>query len=140
MDMSRLLLCASLLGASLALPACNREQSPSKQQPPQQQSASLSAETFARGMQQLVGQQMGPLRIASVAAEGNVLVVTLDGATGWRAETSPTGINEAFLAGYCRNPNAAVYFGGGRTMRVDTMENGQNRIQGAPVDRCPAAQ
>lgn len=99
----------------------------------------LSTATFARGMQQLVGRQMGPLTIASVAAEGNVLVVTLDGQAGWRGDTSSSGINAAFLSGYCRNPDAAIYFSAGRTMRVDTMENGQNRIQGQPIDRCPAA-
>ena len=100
----------------------------------------LSAETFARGMQQLVGRQMGPLTIASIVAEGNVLVVTLDGQAGWRGEVSGGGINQAFLSGFCRNPDAASYFSGGRTMRVDTMENGQSRLQGEPIDRCPAAQ
>ena len=145
MRMSRLALCASLLGASLALPACNREQSPPPPpQPPQpqqpQQLTGISAETFARGMQQLVGRQMGPLTIASIAAEANVLVVTLDGQPGWRAEVSGGGINAAFLSGFCRNPDAVTYFSGGRTMRIDTMESGQNRLQGEPIDRCPAAQ
>lgn len=94
---------------------------------------------FARELQSHVGRSFGPLTLRSVQAEGNELVLTLDGAAGWRGGTPSYAITANVLRGFCSKPEAASYFVEGRTMRIDLLEAGAHPIRGVPVTRCPQA-
>jgi hypothetical protein len=111
------------LGCALSLHGCER--------------GPRDARYFARHMQSQVGRTAGPTTISSIAAEGNALVVTLDGEIGWRRGTPSYAITAYFLEGFCKKPDVAVYFTEGRTLRVDSLEKGASAIRGSPVERCP---
>lgn len=113
---------ACLLGAGLALAACD--------------SGPPDARAFARRLQAMVGEDFGPVTLRSIEAEGNVLVVTFDGAANWRGGNPSYVITAQFLDGFCEAKAAAGFFGDGRTLRVDTLEAGRSPIKGAPVSRC----
>jgi hypothetical protein len=92
---------------------------------------------FARRLQSQVGRKVGPMTMKSIVAEGNVLVVTFDGAVGWRRGMPSYAITAYFLEGFCAKPDAAAYFAEGRTLRVDSLEADASPIRGSPATRCP---
>ncbi|HTU12841.1 MAG TPA: hypothetical protein VMG08_18265 [Allosphingosinicella sp.] len=104
------------------------------QRPPPPQAG---AAPFARRLQHLVGQRQGPVMLAAVHAEGNVLVFTLNGGIGWRAFVPVAALTRAQLARHCQRPEVRGFFNGRRLLRVDTTELGRNRWPGQPVGRCP---
>lgn len=95
------------------------------------------ADAYAWRLRNLVGRQIGPLRIGSVAADGAALVFTLDGPEGWRRGTPSYAITAYFLEGFCKAPEAAGYLAAGRALRIDTLEAGKSVIHGPPVHHCP---
>lgn len=95
------------------------------------------ARPFARALQAVVGQQANGLTLRTVHAEGNVLVITVDGGTGWRAFVPVAALTQSQLSHYCRRREVRGFFNGRRLLRVDTVELGRNRWRGRPVTRCP---
>jgi hypothetical protein len=92
---------------------------------------------FARQLQHLVGQGRRGIVLSAVHAEGNVLVFTVNGGTGWRAFVPIDALSRDQLASFCRWPQVRGFFNGWRTARVDTTELGRHRWPGRPVSRCP---
>ena len=95
------------------------------------------AQPFARSLQRIVGQRRGLVAVSAVHAEGNLLVITVNGGFGWRAFVPMASLSLSYLARYCRRPEVRGFFNGRRMLRVDTMEMGRNRWPGQPVTRCP---
>ena len=112
-----------MLGASLAQSGCVRRPA--------------TAAGFARQMQSLVGRTHGDTEVRSVEAEGNVLVITLDGKAGWRQAMPSYAMTAFFVDRICEDPKAAHYFENGRRLRLDSTEGGAYRVRGAPLDHCP---
>jgi hypothetical protein len=94
---------------------------------------------FAQELQAQVGRRFGPLTLRAVRAEENELVVTLDGAAGWRAGMPSSTLTALVVSGFCSRPLAASYFVEGRTMRIDSLEAGAQPVRGASATRCPQA-
>ena len=115
-----------LLPAALLLPPA------ALAQPPQ-----ADARPYARALQRLVGQRQGAVMLSAVHAEGHVLVLTVNGAIGWRAFVPVARLSQAQLARYCRQPEVRGFFNGRRLLRIDTTEMGRNRWPGALVSHCP---
>ncbi len=95
------------------------------------------ARPFAARLQHLVGQRSGPVMVASIHAEGNMLVFTISGGIGWRAFVPVASLTRAQLVRHCARPEVRGFFNGRRLLRVDTTEWGRNRWVGQPVGRCP---
>jgi hypothetical protein len=95
------------------------------------------AAPYARQLQRIVGQRSGPAMLTAVHAEGNMLVLTVNGGIGWRAFVPIARMSQIQLARYCRRPEVRGFFNGRRILRVDTTELGRNRWPGQPVARCP---
>ena len=96
-----------------------------------------SAADYAARTQSLVGQSYGPMRIRSVEAENNSVVITVDGPSGWRQGMPSYAMTAHFIDGFCHADKAVGYFAEGRSLRFDTMEEGRYPIHGAPLDHCP---
>jgi hypothetical protein len=96
-----------------------------------------SAADYAARTQNLVGQGYGPMRIRSVEAENNSVVITVDGPSGWRQNMPSYAMTAHFIDGFCRDGKAAGYFAEGRSLRFDTLEQSRYPIHGAPLDHCP---
>lgn len=94
------------------------------------------ASDYARRAQRMVGQSFGPVTLSTIEAEGNVLVVTFDGKANWRGGNPSFIITAQFLDGFCEAKESSGFFAEGRTMRVDTLEDGRAPIKGSPVTRC----
>ncbi|MBV9882944.1 MAG: hypothetical protein JO276_08050 [Sphingomonadaceae bacterium] len=113
-----------LFGAVVAQGGCTRH-------------SGSGADYYARQMQHMVGRSIGPLRLKSIEPDGNVLVFTLDGPEGWRRGTPSYAITAYFLEGFCKSREASTYLAAGRTLRLDTFEDGRSPIRGTPVQHCP---
>lgn len=87
----------------------------------------------------MVGRDLGDGgRMTSVRAEGQTLVMVLDGRPGWRTGLDQETIARAFLEDPCSPPGGFKLFNGTRSLRIDTTEGGGNLIQGQVITRCPA--
>jgi len=100
--------------------------------------AQTAAESAVSHLQGIVGQEYeGDLVITSVAAEKEILVVTVNARSGW-AGLPQDQITNLLLGGFCESPTAAEYFKSG-WLRVDTLDHGGDLKHGAPVNSCPTA-
>ncbi|HEV7658945.1 MAG TPA: hypothetical protein VGO55_03780 [Allosphingosinicella sp.] len=99
----------------------------------------FSAARFASIMQPLVGREVDGVTIASIRAEGDLVILVLDGGVGWRRGITAEMMEGVLLGNFC-DPAAANhgFFNGTRRMRVDTLEGGREPIQGQPIASCPA--
>lgn len=120
----RILIGLFMLGLGLAHSGCTRH-------------SGSGAEDYARRFRHLVGRQIGPLDLKSIEADGDVLVFTLDGPEGWRQGTPSYSITSFFLEGFCKSAEGSGYLVAGRTLRLDTFEDGKHLIKGTPVHHCP---
>ncbi|HEX4847541.1 MAG TPA: hypothetical protein VFV30_05320, partial [Novosphingobium sp.] len=85
--------------------------------------ASDQAAMLAQGLQSMVGPQEGkPLYVSKIVAEGEVLVIVVNGPAGWRQNMKAEDISAVFVAGLCSE--ASDVFNGGMKMRLDTTEAG----------------
>jgi hypothetical protein len=104
--------------------------------------ARLTAADFVRGMQPQLGREVGMgLRLAGAHADGNVLVITIDGATGWRSGAEAGPLAAGFVRGFCEDGGAeltAELFASGFRIRVETTEAGRDPRIAAQIERCPA--
>lgn len=95
------------------------------------------ARPYAARLQHMVGQRNGPVVLRSVHAEGQVLVLTLDGGIGWRAFVPVARLSQSQLIRQCQRPEVRGFFNGRRRLRIDTVELGQRRWPGQLIARCP---
>ncbi len=100
--------------------------------------ASDLAANMASALQGLVGKQPdSPFTITSIKADSETLVISVDGESGWREDKSAADLSAAFVGGFCTK--AASMFDSGMKLRVDTSENGGDKLWTGPtVDHCPA--
>lgn len=95
-----------------------------------------AAERVAREMQSDVGRVSGPVRVESIEAEGDLVIITLDGEENWRRGYPSFMVTAAVLRGLCEKHRGS-FLGGSVAIRVDSLEAGRNRVNGEPVRRCP---
>ena len=93
---------------------------------------------FAQAIQGVVGQTYdGGVTIARIYAEGQVVVIVLDGPAGWRnAGGSAAQITDIFMGGFCEGRDFE-YFVNGNAMRIDTTEGGGTLRAGPLIRACP---
>lgn len=98
----------------------------------------LTAASFAGIMQPFVGMSEDGVTIRSIRAEGETVIILVDGAIGWRRELTDGMLEGALLGGFC-DPGAANnrFFDGTRTIRIDTLEGGREPMPGRPIASCP---
>jgi hypothetical protein len=98
-----------------------------------------SAEDYASGLQSFVGRDLGyGVRSTAVTAEGDILVIAVDGPAGWRGRNGGVRLLEAdFFIGFCEGdrPDDSV-FDGRFGVRIDTTEEGRDLIRGRVVTAC----
>lgn len=94
----------------------------------------LSAATFAAALQSFVGVEEGGIRITSVRAEGNSLIITVDVVSG-AIDRAAAAAN--FVVGFCRGDAETSFFGRGLTLRVDATVRGRDLLTGTPLTSCP---
>lgn len=95
--------------------------------------AQVSAAEFAESVQSMVGKDSGPIGIASIKAEGSVVVVVLD-ASDW--EGARESATDSVLLGFCESGDESGFFTN-KQLRVDTLEKGRGLIVGRVVNKCP---
>ncbi|HYD13713.1 MAG TPA: hypothetical protein VEC11_12770 [Allosphingosinicella sp.] len=106
--------------------------------PPGPVGQGVTVETYAQMYQRMVGRDLGDgTRLTSSRAEGQTLVLVLDGPAGWRQGVTPASIGQDFLGGFCEGGTGNAFFQGGRTLRVDTTEGGGAPMAGQPLSACP---
>lgn len=99
--------------------------------------AAQTATDYARDMQSLVGSGAeGGIGVSAIAAEGNTLVITVDGPVGWREGLDPDQVSGALVGGFCETSPA--FFGRGVTMRIDSYDNKKAYQKGPLITACPA--
>ena len=96
-----------------------------------------TAADVAGEMQSLVGAKDGEVSIRSIVAEGNVLVITIDGPPGWRQSMPSYAITAHIIDRVCETPKASRYFDQGRLLRIDSTDSGAHPVHGAPMNHCP---
>lgn len=92
---------------------------------------------YARQLQSRVGTRVGIARVSAIHAEGELLVVTVDGPANWRQGMPSFQLTWPFLEAFCKSGRAAPFFHDGRRIRLDTTEAGGGLIRGQPSSRCP---
>jgi|GEM_PF-1279514 len=108
-----------------------------KAQSPQTTPAKPTAADLAANMQGAAGQTFdGGIILKTITAEGNILVLTMDGPAGWRSEITPEDISTALVGGFC-GP-APEFFSMGIPMRIDSIDGGK-LLKGPLVTKCPPA-
>ena len=92
---------------------------------------------FAQAIQGVVGQTFeGGVSIARVFAEGQTVVIVLDGPARWRETMSAAQISDLFMGSFCDGRDFE-YFVNGNLMRVDTTERGAAGRAGPVMRACP---
>ena len=92
---------------------------------------------FAQAIQGVVGQTYeGGVTIARIYAEGQVVVIVLDGPAGWRTGGSAAQVTDIFMGGFCEGRDFE-YFVHGNAMRIDTTEGGAALRPGPLIHACP---
>ena len=107
--------------------------------PPGPVGQGVGVETYVQLYRRMVGRDLGDgTTFTAARAEGQTLVLVLNGRRGWRAGTSPAAFTQQFLDGFCESGTGNSFFGGGRAVRIDTTEDGASLSQGEAVTACPA--
>lgn len=97
----------------------------------------LNAVSLAAMMQTMVGHPIeGNVRVAAFRADGEILVATLDGPAGWRANGAGEAVTGRFVRDFCQE-GPREYFNGANRFRVDTLEGGNNAVPGRVQTACP---
>jgi hypothetical protein len=92
---------------------------------------------FALAIQGVVGQTFeGGGTITRIYAEGQIVVIVLDGPAGWRTPASAAQASNLFIGSFCEGRDFE-YFVHGNAMRVDTTEAGAATRPGPVVRACP---
>ena len=91
---------------------------------------------FAAFLQQDLPRRFRGYRMVAARAEGDVLVMTLDGRRGWRSAGTNVERATEILASFCDGFRDLINM---RGVRVDTLERGRDLVEGTTVTECPAA-
>ena len=92
---------------------------------------------FAAHLQEDLPRQFDDYRIVSARAEGDVLVFTFDGRRGWRGPQTNVDLASEIMGHFCEDDFRQRI--GLAAVRVDTLDQGRDLIQGTPVVDCPQA-
>jgi hypothetical protein len=99
----------------------------------------LTIDTMVEMLRPMVGRDLGDgAKITSVRAEGQTLVMVMDGRPGWRAGLDQATLNGVLLDDPCSRPGGFRLFDGTRSLRIDTTEGGRNLTRGEAIRHCPA--
>lgn len=92
---------------------------------------------MADAMQSLVGPyEDSDMTVTSIKAEGEVLVLRVDGPKGWRQDKSADALSDVFMGGFCQDGGSII--DQGVKIRIETTESkGQNLMVGPTEDSCP---
>ena len=100
---------------------------------------SLTPQLLSGALQSMVGQTYeGGVHLAGVRAEGDTLILVLDGPRGWRQTLSSQQTSDLFVDSFCQDRDFE-YFVHGNLMRVDTIEGGSDSRPGPVINVCPPA-
>lgn len=101
-------------------------------------SKDLRATDFARVSAAVFPQELGNgVVILSARAEGELLIVHIDGPSGWIGGLTKDDIAAQGAASFCQKPQFQRYLEAGREMRVDVSSDGALPVPGKTIDRCP---
>lgn len=93
---------------------------------------------FAAFLQEDFPHRFNGYTAVSARAEGDLLVFTMDGRRGWRRRKSNEEVTRETMAGFCGPEGNFLTTLGGGSLRVDTLEDGDNLERGTVMSECPA--
>jgi hypothetical protein len=107
--------------------------------PPGPVGQGVNIDTYVQMYRGMLGRDLGEGSTFTAArAEGQTLVLVMNGRRGWRAGASPATITQDFLGGFCEPGTGNAFFDGQRSLRIDTTEDGGDLVQGVVATGCPA--
>lgn len=92
---------------------------------------------FAAFLQEDLPHRFSSYTAVSARAEGNLLVLTMDGRRGWRQRKSNEELTRETMSGFCGPEGNFLATVGGGSLRVDTLEDGANLERGTVMSECP---
>lgn len=97
--------------------------------------AEPSVAGFAAFLQEDLPQRFDGYRMVAARAEGDILVITLDGRRGWRRPQTNVERAADILGSFCEDAfRETIQLA---AVRVDTLERGRDLVEGTPVTDCP---
>jgi len=93
---------------------------------------------FAAFLQEDFPHRFNGYTALSARAEGDLLVITMDGRRGWRRRKSNEEVTRETMSGFCGPDGNFLTSVGGGSLRVDTLEDGSNLETGTVMSQCPA--
>jgi hypothetical protein len=98
---------------------------------------SITPAQFAQAIQGVIGQTFeGGGTVTRIYADGQIVVIVLDGPAGWRTPASAGQASDLFITSFCEGRDFE-YFVRGNAMRIDTTEAGAAGRPGPVVRACP---
>lgn len=95
------------------------------------------APELARRLQHRLPMDLGNnVRAIAIAAEGQILVWTIDVPAATIAGATPEDLARPLTEGFCSGAGAEM-FNHGVSLRVDTTSNGSAPVRGVVISRCP---
>ena len=94
---------------------------------------------FAAFLQEDFPHRFNGYTALSARAEGDLLVITMDGRRGWRRRKSNDELTRETMNGFCGPEGNFLATVGGGSLRVDTLEDGANLERGIVMSECPPA-
>ncbi|MEA3012359.1 MAG: hypothetical protein QOD42_904 [Sphingomonadales bacterium] len=109
---------------------------PAAQSPP---APARSVAGFAAFLQEDLPHRFNGYTAVSARAEGDLLVLTMDGRRGWRQRKSNAELTRETMSGFCGPDGNFLTTVNGGSLRIDTLEDGGNLERGTVMSECPAA-
>lgn len=94
---------------------------------------------FAAFLQEDLPHRFDGYTAVSARAEGDLLVLTMDGRRGWRRRKSNEELTRETMRGFCGPDGNFLTTVHGGSLRVDTLEDGANLERGIVTSECPPA-
>jgi len=99
----------------------------------------ITAETVAGAIRPRLPQRFSPeVALVDVAAEGNLLVMTVELSAAELASLTPAGVGRAVVNGFCAPPGARELMAGPLAVRIDSRTPGGQTTTGPAFEACPA--
>lgn len=92
---------------------------------------------FAAFLQEDLPHRFSGYTAVSARAEGDLLVLTMDGRRGWRQRKSNAELTSETMRGFCGPEGNFLTTVNGGSLRVDTLEDGANLERGIVMSECP---
>jgi len=100
----------------------------------------ITARTFVEAIEPRLPQPFAPdVRLVGAAAEGDLLVLTVEAAPARLAALTPAGVEAAVARAFCAPANARGIMAGPLSLRVDARAPGGRTVAGTVLDTCPMA-